>query len=149
LKEHRYRIADVSVSFEDWVYTEPYNRCLAKSDVTAIEKLKAHYLAGVDTSIRRMKALSLRVYGRMIPQVLLTHIGGFSSVMLPETLNRLTAAGAHYVTLAQVESDPAYAETDPRAGDDTLMERIAAEKGIDISTLPARADDSAVVQMCR
>jgi len=149
LKEHRYRIADVSVSFDDWVYTEPYNRCLAKSDRAAIEELKVHYLEGVDASIHRMKALSLKVYGRLIPQVLLSHIGGFSSVMLPETLNRLTAAGARYVTLSQAQRDPAYAETDPRAGDGTLMERIAAEKGIDISTLPVPADNSAVAQMCR
>jgi peptidoglycan/xylan/chitin deacetylase (PgdA/CDA1 family) len=149
LKAHGYRIAEASLGFDDWAYTDPYNRCLAKGDVASVAKLKASYLARVDASIERMKALSQTVYGRLIPQVLVIHIGGFSAVTLPDMLDRLDAAGARYVTLAEAQRDPAYAETDPRAGDGTVMDRAAYEKKIDISRIPAGSDTTAIDQMCR
>ena len=149
LTAHHYRIADVSVSFSDWAYTETYNRCLAKGDQVTIAAMKTRYIAAVRGEIVRMKALSQKVYGRTIPQVLLTHIGGFASVMLPQVLDELDKAGARYVTLEQAESDPAYAETDARAGMGTVMERTAGEKGIDLSGLPASAPIGDIDGLCR
>ncbi len=149
LTAHHYRIADVSVSFSDWAYTETYNRCLAKGDQATVAIMKTRYIASVRAEIVRMKALSQKVYGRTIPQVLLTHIGGFASVMLPQVLDELDRAGAHYVTLEQAESDPAYAETDAKAGMGTVMERTAGERGIDISGIPASASTSDIDGLCR
>ena len=149
LNAHHYRIADVSVSFSDWAYTDTYNRCLTKGDQATIAMMKARYMDGVRTEIARMKVMSQEVYGRVIPQVLLTHIGGFASVMLPQVLDELDKAGAHYVTLEQAESDPAYAETDARAGEGTVMERTAGEKGIVLSGLPPAASFSDIDGLCR
>lgn len=133
LKARGYRIADVSLSFSDWAYTDAYARCLAKGDEAAVAAMKAQYLQGVDAELARMKAVSRRVYGRIVPQVLLTHAGGFSAVMLPQTLKRLETAGARYVPLAKAQSDPAYRD----AAGGTAMERAAKAKGIDLSDLPA------------
>ncbi len=149
LNAHHYRIADVSVSFNDWAYSETYNRCLARGDEATISMMKTRYLTAVRAEIVRMKAMSQKVYGRMIPQVLLTHIGSFASVMLPQVLDELDKAGAHYVTLEQAESDPAYAETDARAGEGSLMERTAGEKGIDLSGLPAGVSIADIDGLCR
>lgn len=149
LTAHHYRIADVSVGFSDWAYTEPYNRCLAKNDQAAIAMMKTRYLTAVRAEIVRMKAMSQKVYGRMIPQVLLTHIGGFASVMLPQVLDALDKSGAHYVTLEQAESDPAYAETDAHAGSGSLMERTAAEKGVDLSGLPPSVSIADIDGLCK
>jgi peptidoglycan/xylan/chitin deacetylase (PgdA/CDA1 family) len=131
-----YRVADVSLSFGDWSYSDAYARCAAKHDDGTIATMKAQYIAGVDAGIVWMKAVSHRVYGRMVPQVLLTHIGGWSAVMLPEVMKRLAAAGAHYVSLAAVERDPAYAEADRLPGGGGIMERHAKAAGIDLSALP-------------
>lgn len=144
-----YHIADVSMSFSDWAYTEAYNRCLAKGDAAAIDALKTRYMAGVHTELTRMPVLSQTVYGRQIPIVLLTHIGGFSAVMLPQVLDALDKAGAHYVTLQQAESDLAYAETDAHAGDGALMERTAMEKGIDLSHVPPGASLDGIDKVCQ
>ncbi len=149
LKAHGYRIADVSMSFSDWAYTEPYNRCVAKGDEAGIEQLKAQYLDGVKAELARDLLMSQKVYGRQIPHVLLTHIGGFSALMLPQVLDLLDQAGAHYVPLAQAESDPAYAETDARAGDGSVMERTAGEQGIDLSGLPAGGSTAGLDQICK
>lgn len=126
LKARGYRIADVALSFNDWEYTEAYARCVASGDDAAIGRMKAHYLARIDDEIARTKEASRRVYGRVIPMVLLAHVGGWSAVTLPDVLRRLDAAGARYVTLAQASADPAYATP----GGGGVIERAAREKGI-------------------
>jgi hypothetical protein len=88
LTQHHYRTAEVTVSFSDWAYGAAYNRCLIKGDVLSITQIETQYLRQVDDGITRMKTLSRRVYGRVIPQVLLTHLSGWSAHMLPEVLNR-------------------------------------------------------------
>jgi peptidoglycan/xylan/chitin deacetylase (PgdA/CDA1 family) len=149
LKAHGYKIAEVTVSFDDWAYTEAYARCTVTGDQAAIAAMQAQYLKQVDDGIVRMKALSTRVYGRVIPQVLLTHIGGFAALMLPQVMDKLDAAGAHYVTLSKAQSDKAYKAPDPLAGNNTMMERSAKAKGIDISDIVKMAPTANIDALCR
>ena len=143
LRGRGYRIADVSVSFDDWMYSDTYARCLAKGDSATIQAMKAQYLASVDGAIAQMKTNSRRVYGRMIPQVLLTHIGAWSAATLPDVLARLDAAGAHYVTLAQAQADPAYAAP----GSGAVIERTARQQGISLAPAAPAALD--IQSLCR
>lgn len=129
LKERGYQVADVSVAFGDWVYTDAYARCVARGDQDAIAAMKRQYLLGVDRGIAAMKANSRQVFGRMIPQVLLTHLGGWSAVTMPDVMARLDAAGARFVTLRQAQSDPAYAEP----GGGSLIARVARQKGVKLA----------------
>ncbi|MFT3997588.1 MAG: polysaccharide deacetylase family protein [Asticcacaulis sp.] len=145
LRGRGYRIADVSVAFGDWNYSDAYARCLAKGDTATIEAMKVRYFKEVDAGIVWMKAASQRVYGRMIPQVLLTHAGGWSAVTLPEVLKRLKAAGGRFVTLEAAQSDPAYA--DPGGGN--LMERAAKARGISLSDIPSAASSNEVREYCK
>jgi peptidoglycan/xylan/chitin deacetylase (PgdA/CDA1 family) len=149
LKSQGYRIADVSISFDDWAYTETYARCMAKGDQAAIAAMKAGYLQRVDAAIARTRALSQRVYGRMVPQVLLTHLGAWSAATLPDVMARLDAAGARYVTLEQAQADDAYREPGPRAGNGMLMERRAQDMGIDIGGVPAVPPPGKLDALCR
>ncbi|UZW57781.1 polysaccharide deacetylase family protein [Sphingobium sp. JS3065] len=136
LKERGYRIAEASVSFDDWAYSDAYARCLRTGDRAAVAAMKAQYLKGVDDGIVRMKALSHAVYGRMIPQVLLTHLSAWGADTLPDVLARLDAAGARYVSLPQAQRDPAYAGADPWAGNQLLMDRAARQRRIDVEAIP-------------
>ena len=147
LAAHGYRIADVSLSFDDWAYTDAYARCLDKGDQAAIAAMKDSYLKRVDAAIVRTRALSQRVYGRMIPQVLLTHLGAWSAVTLPEVMVRLDAAGARYVTLARAQSDPAYAQP----GGGSLIARVAKEKGVTLTAdaAPGAAPQLDIKGLCR
>jgi len=149
LKARGYRIADVTLGFDDWAYTETYARCVAKGDQAAIEGMKASYYRRIDQQLARTKAMSQRVYGRMIPQVLLTHMGAWSAATLPEVMKRLDAAGARYVTLDQVQSDPAYRIPSLRAGGGAMIERRAQDAGIDLAGLPAVEPVGNLDALCR
>jgi peptidoglycan/xylan/chitin deacetylase (PgdA/CDA1 family) len=149
LAAHGYRIADVSLSFDDWAYTDTYARCLDKGDQAAIAAMKDAYLKRVDAAIVRARALSQRVYGRMIPQVLLTHLGAWSAATLPAVMARLDAAGARYVTLEQAQGDAAYRMPSPHAGNGMLMERRAQDAAIDLAGLPAVPPVEQLDTLCR
>lgn len=146
LKTHGYTIADVSMSFNDWAYTDTHARCVAKGDTATVEAMKVRYMGEVRAQIARSKAVSQKVYGRMIPQVLLTHIGGFGAIMLPQVLDELEKSGAHFVTLEDAQSDAAYAEPGLKSG--LVMERTAQAKHIDISAI-ANTSVAGLDQLCR
>ncbi|MFT4076396.1 MAG: polysaccharide deacetylase family protein [Asticcacaulis sp.] len=150
LKAHDYKIADVSMSFNDWAYTEPYTRCVTKGDTAAIEAMKIQYMQGVKASIARGLIASQKVYGRQISHVLLIHEGAFTAMMLPEVLTAFEEEGAHFVTLDQAQSDSAYSAPSAHQGEGILLERVAKEKGIDLwSDAPPDVDISNLDAVCR
>jgi len=149
LKTRGYRIADVSVAFGDWVYTDAYVRCLAKGDQASIAAMKVRYLQEVDNGIAAMKTLSRRVYGRVVPQVLLTHLGAWSAVTLPDVMARLDAAGARYVTLERAQSDPAYVEAATLPGGGGIFQRTAKARQVNLSDIDEPKAAMNVKQLCR
>jgi peptidoglycan-N-acetylglucosamine deacetylase len=137
LAEHHYRIAAVTMSFGDYMWNEPYARCVAKNDTAAIAQLGSSYLdaAAQDADFRRAMAKTL--FGHDIPYVLLMHVGAFDARMLPRLLKMYRDKGFSFVTLEDAEKDPFYKSSlDPSLPDqpDSLEGAIAA-KGL---TMPAR-----------
>jgi peptidoglycan/xylan/chitin deacetylase (PgdA/CDA1 family) len=113
-----YRIAAVTMSFGDYMWNEPYARCLAKDDTAAIARLESIYLdaAAGDADFRR--AMSKTLYGHDIPYVLLMHVGAFDARMLPRLLKLYRDKGFSFVTLEEAENDPFYASSiDPSLPD--------------------------------
>lgn len=127
-----YKIADVTMNFNDWAYPDAYARCLAKGDTAAIATLRETYVSDVTAAIKRARILSKTIYGREIPQVLLVHINAFTGEMMPQILGALDAEGAEYVSLKEAESDPAYDFSGPGSAQGIMLERVAQERGIDI-----------------
>lgn len=146
LQERGYQVADVSVAFGDWVYTDAYARCVARDDQDSIAAMKRQYLQGVERSIAAMQANAQQVFGRIIPHVLLTHLGGWSAVTLPDVMARLDAAGARYISLRQAQSDPAYAQP----GGGSLIARVAQQQGIALAVPEASPEPGLDIKsLCR
>jgi peptidoglycan/xylan/chitin deacetylase (PgdA/CDA1 family) len=115
---HGYKIAEVSMDFEDYLWNEPYARCVAKRDEKSIQKLHDSYLAVTDQYYGEFRELSQLVYGRDVKYVLLMHLGAFDARMLPELLKLYRAKGARFISLQDAMSDPAY-QDDPDIGEPT------------------------------
>ncbi|TWB15440.1 polysaccharide deacetylase [Nitrospirillum amazonense] len=125
LKDHGYRVAEVTLSFNDYIYNPAYARCMAKGDQAAVAQLRRNYLdrAAESLTIGRQQAQAL--YGRDVPHVMLLHIGGFETVMLPELLSLMKAKGVAFVPLAKAEADPIYVPNPdtPSNGTGSLLDR--------------------------
>jgi len=115
---HGYKIAEVSMDFEDYLWNEPYARCVAKHDEKSIQKLHDSYLAVADQYYSAFRELSQLIYGRDVKYVLLMHVGAFDARMLPELLKLYRAKGVRFISLQDAMSDPAY-QDDPDIGEPT------------------------------
>jgi peptidoglycan/xylan/chitin deacetylase (PgdA/CDA1 family) len=149
LAGHHYRIAAVTMSFGDYMWNEPYARCLAKNDQAAIAQLESTYLdaASQDADFRRAMARAL--FGHDIPYVLLMHVGAFDARMLPRLLKVYREKGFSFVTLDDAEKDPFYSgSVDPSLpdGPDTLEGAIGA-RGLKMPDRPKMTAD--VGAMCK
>ncbi len=132
LKAHGYRIAQVTLDWEDYLWNGAYARCVDKKDTQAIAQLKASYLSTASDFLDLGRAQAKLVYGRDINYVLLMHLGAFSSTILPEALDLLKKKGFKLVTLEEAQSDPAY-ESDPDMGmkdAGTLLDQMMLVKGL-------------------
>ena len=108
LKARGYRVAPVTVSFDDWAYSEPYARCAAAGDRAAIDQLKASYMRRAAESLPRGQRAARALFGRDIDHILLLHIGAFTALMLPDVLDLIDARGFKLITLEQAVADAAY-----------------------------------------
>jgi peptidoglycan/xylan/chitin deacetylase (PgdA/CDA1 family) len=115
LKAHGYKIAQVTLDWEDYLWNFAYARCAAKNDTKSIEWLRSSYLNTASEFIDLGRAQAKLIYGHEINYVLLMHLGAFSSTILPDALNLLKKKGFELVTLEEAESDAAY-DGDPDVG---------------------------------
>jgi peptidoglycan/xylan/chitin deacetylase (PgdA/CDA1 family) len=140
LKAQGYRVAEVTLSFDDYAYNDPYARCVAKQDAASIDWLSQSYLARAATSLTRGQAASRALFGHDIPHVMLLHIGGFETIMLPRLLDLLQQRGFTLTTLPEAERGRAYA-MDPVVPDGwhgTLLDNLRLARHM---TLPRESDN--------
>jgi peptidoglycan/xylan/chitin deacetylase (PgdA/CDA1 family) len=109
LSSRGYRVAEVTISFDDYAYNDPYARCRGRQDAQGVEWLEQSYLSRAAASLTRAQASSRSAFGRDIKHVMLLHIGAFQTVMLPRLLELLQQRGWTLTTLPDAASDPAYA----------------------------------------
>jgi peptidoglycan/xylan/chitin deacetylase (PgdA/CDA1 family) len=112
LKDHHYRIAQVTLDFEDYAWNGPYARCSEKKDEKAIAWLKESYLNTAAEYMKLGRELAQQLFDRDIKHVLLMHIGAFDAQMLPQLLAQMKQQGFRFITLEEAEKDPVY-DIDP------------------------------------
>ena len=130
LAAHGYKVAQVNMDFEDYLWNDPYARCSAKHDGAAIAKLHDSYLATADQYLGVFRQLQM-VYGRDVKYVLLMHIGAFDAKMLPDLLALYRKRGFSFISLPEAANDPAYQDDPDRAsttGGALLEQMMEAKK---------------------
>jgi peptidoglycan/xylan/chitin deacetylase (PgdA/CDA1 family) len=116
LASRGYRIAGVTMDFDDWKYNDAYARCAAKGDQAAIAKLEEDWLDAVRYNAEVSRTVAKAAYGGDIPYVLVAHIGSFDVRMFPRTLALYREMGFRFVSLEEAQNHPAYAgDNDPAA----------------------------------
>jgi peptidoglycan/xylan/chitin deacetylase (PgdA/CDA1 family) len=132
LNAHGYKIAQVTLDWEDYLWNMAYARCAAKNDAKSIEWLRSSYLSTASEFLDLGRQQAKLIYGREISYVLLLHLGAFSGTILPDALDLLKKKGFKFVTLEEAQSDAAY-QSDPDAGmhdAGTLLDQMMQVKGI-------------------
>jgi peptidoglycan/xylan/chitin deacetylase (PgdA/CDA1 family) len=130
LARRGYRVAQVTLSFDDYAYNDPYARCAARNDREGIAWLEQSYRERAAETLDRGREAARAVFGRDIGHVMLLHIGAFETVMLPRLLDVLQEHEFALTTLEEAQADAAY-ETVPDTGGiwfGTFLDQMAAAR---------------------
>ena len=126
LAKRKYRIAAVTLSFDDYAYNAPYVRCLTQHDDMAIAALEARYLASARADAERARSITKAALGRDVPHVLLLHLGAFTARMMPRLIDLYREMGFGFTALDDAQRDPFYAATDPsKRGPSPTLDALA------------------------
>jgi peptidoglycan/xylan/chitin deacetylase (PgdA/CDA1 family) len=149
LAPNHYKIASVTMSFNDWAFNEPYARCMAKNDQAAVADLEKRYMDGAAAVADRSRAMSQALYGKDIPYVLLMHAGAFDARMAPRLYKLYQDKGFGFTTLDKAEKHPFYrTDVDPSLPPEpTTLENAMRAKGLPVPPMPV--DLAALEGMCR
>lgn len=109
LDAHGYRVAQVTLNFEDDDWSDPYDRCAAEHNDAAIAWLRQSYMANAAEFIQVGREEEQIAFGHEIPNVLELHATAFTTLMLPDLLQLLRQEGFRFASLPRVERNPAYA----------------------------------------
>jgi lysophospholipase L1-like esterase/peptidoglycan/xylan/chitin deacetylase (PgdA/CDA1 family) len=148
LAAHGYKVAPVTMNFDDWAYNDVYARCVGKGDNAAIAALEMDWLDAAAVNISRYREMSHKLFGRDIPYVILMHLGALDAEMLPKLIDLYKSRGFRFVSLAEATRDPYYAdEVNPALPPEPQgLEGRMIAKGLPIPTGYSRP---ALDSMCR
>ena len=108
LQIQNYKIAQVTIDFEDWSWNDPYARCLDQKDTKAVRFLIKSYLKNSVDQLQRADIVSQALFKRSIPHILLLHIGAFDAQMIGELLKAYQHQGVEFIGLSEALDDEIY-----------------------------------------
>lgn len=112
LLKRKYKIAQVSIDFDDWYWLEPYHRCLKNNLQDKILELEKKYVEHAISRLKYMDQLSHFIYGekREIKHILLLHFSSVTAYFLDRLLYELGKQNLNWISLNEAISDPIYKE---------------------------------------
>lgn len=102
LRDRGYRIAGVSMSFNDFAWQSAYAACLAARDGPGTERLKRAFLD-------EARRVGLAARDAPAPHILLLHAGALDADVMPELLRVYRRLGFRFVSLERASADPYWA----------------------------------------
>jgi peptidoglycan-N-acetylglucosamine deacetylase len=116
LKERGLTVAPVTLDSQDWVFNDVLGLADQNRDEQLAAKAKSEYLAYADRAFDYFEGMSRQLFGREIPQVLLTHDSTLNAEMLDQYLQKIEKRGYRFIPLEEALADPAYATPDRYIG---------------------------------
>jgi len=141
LKKNGYRIAQVSIDYDDWVWTDAYARCVIQHNDKSVAWLKANVVPAAERRAIGAAALARELFGRDIAHILLVHVGAFDALTLDSILADFRAKGATLISLDEALADPVY-QPDPRFISEEgrpFPDEFAIQRGLALSRFTDRA----------
>jgi peptidoglycan-N-acetylglucosamine deacetylase len=138
LKVLGYRVAETSVDFNDWAWSEGVVRCAAKGDEATLSVLSRAYLEFALASFHWAVDGAKVAFGRPIPHVLLLHATYATAQNLDALLTALEREGARFITLDEALQHPAYSLSakDKQGSANIVLEALFAKKLMRMGYVP-------------
>lgn len=141
LAANGYRVAPVTIDNQEWVYAAVYTHAISHDDAALAEQVVDAYVDHLTESMRFYEELSIAVFGREIPQVLLLHANPLNADHLGAVVAMLENRGYRFISLSEAVADPAYERPDTYVGPRGLswIQRWAFAEGVPVPDEPREA----------
>ena len=103
-----YRIAEVTIDFEDWAWFPAFARCSAMGSDSGVARLRVLFRQAARRELVAADAQARKLFHRPVRQILLLHAGAFTAEMIEDLLDEYEAAGVRFVSLDAALEDSAY-----------------------------------------
>lgn len=110
LQTHGYQLAASTIDTSDYVFDAAFETTLVASDTVMQSRIKQAYLEHTEKQIAYYAALNRQVLGYEPPAIMLLHINRLNGETLDAQLALFRRAGYRFVSLAQAQADPVYAQ---------------------------------------
>ena len=142
LAANGYRLAPVTVDNQEFVYAAVYAAARARGDEALAARVADGYVLHLEEAMAFYERLSIGVFGREIPQVLLLHANLLNAEHLSRAIEMLAGRGYSFVSVPQALSDSAYSRIDSYVGPRGLswIQRWALAAGVGIPPEPREAE---------
>lgn len=116
LSERGYRVAPVTHDNMEWVFGREYAKALVAKDDEKARRVAAEYVPYMEQMFEFYEKLSVELFGREIPQVLLVHANLLNGDHFPKMVEMMKRRGYQFVTLEDALKDEAYKHADSYVG---------------------------------
>lgn len=103
-----YRVAEVTIDYLDWTWTDAYTRCRINNDQKSIQWLRTHVNEAADRYLSHSVEMARNLFHRDVDQILLIHIGAFDALTLDGILREWRSKGVQLISLEEALTDPIY-----------------------------------------
>lgn len=110
LEAHGYQLAAATIDTSDYLFDKAYAKALHARDGDMQARIKQAYLDHTATQIAYYADLNRQVLGYEPPAIMLLHINRLNAATLDAQLALFRRAGYRFVSLAEAQADPAYAQ---------------------------------------
>lgn len=117
LKSRGYEVTPFTVENEDYVFAPVYRRTKQKKDEALAERIRAAYIAHLDTKFDYYERRSRMLFGREIKQIFLIHANEINADTIDGLIEKLRGRGYSFITLDEALQDKAYRTADEYVGD--------------------------------
>lgn len=108
LRAQGYRNAYVTLDTSDWRLNDKLVEVLEKNPKADLEPIRQAYLSHIRQRAQAYRALSQRLQGRDIPQMMLMHHNLINALWLDDVIRQFKEMGWTIVTPAEALADPVY-----------------------------------------
>jgi len=116
LADRGYIVAPHTIENSDYIFNVGFVKATEQQNAALVERLRLAYLEHTLAATRFAERMSVELFGREIPQVLLIHTNAVTADRLPALLEALAGRAYRFVTLDEAMRDPAYATRDGYVG---------------------------------
>ncbi|HEY9285494.1 MAG TPA: polysaccharide deacetylase family protein [Pyrinomonadaceae bacterium] len=116
LSERGYTVAPVTHDNMEWVFAREYAKALVAKDDEKARRVAAEYVPYMERMFEFYEQLSVELFGREIPQVLLVHANLLNGDHFQRMVEMMKRRGYRFVTLEDALKDESYKHQDAYAG---------------------------------